>query len=78
LTQEAKAKGGTVESMKYGDERTVLADTLSIIQTLYCWVNGVGFSFEASRKIYRKCTEELWHSCTFTITPGRSQQGAAP
>lgn len=72
LSDEAKANTGIVEPMKYGDEKIILADTLSIIQTLYCWINGAGFSFEASRKIDQKCVEELWQNCTFTITSRRS------
>ena len=78
LAQEAKAKVGTVQPMEYGDEKTVLNETLSIIKTLYCWVNGIGFSFEGSRTIDRKCVEDLWPNCVFTITPERSRQGAAP
>ncbi|HEY1983695.1 MAG TPA: hypothetical protein VGH13_26725 [Xanthobacteraceae bacterium] len=78
LTKEAKERSGAVESIKYGDERTILTETLSIIKTLYDWVNGVGFSFEASRKIDRKCVEELWHNCTFTIKADRSRRGMPP
>ncbi|HEX3936879.1 MAG TPA: hypothetical protein VHX43_05175 [Xanthobacteraceae bacterium] len=78
LTQEAKKKAGQVEPVKLGDERTVLGETLPIIKTLYSWVNGVGFSFEASQKIDRKCAEELWQNCTFTIGPGRPRLGSPP
>jgi integrase len=30
-------------------------------------INGVGISFEASRKVDKKCAEKLWNGCTFTI-----------
>ncbi len=53
--------------MKVGDERPVLEGSLQIIELLYCWVNGVGISFEESRKIDKKCAEELWNGCKFDI-----------
>jgi hypothetical protein len=78
LTREAKDKLGAVEPMKLGDEKIILGETLSILKSLYSGVNGIGFSFEASRKIDRKCAEALWNRCTFTIEPERSRQGAPP
>jgi hypothetical protein len=53
--------------MKVGDERLVLESSLKIIELLYCWVNGVGISFEQSQKIDKKCAEELWNGCKFDI-----------
>ncbi|MGH6712319.1 MAG: hypothetical protein ACREEK_25545 [Bradyrhizobium sp.] len=68
LTQtKAERNGEIIAPMKVGDEKLVLETTLSVIQLFYCWVNGVGISFEDSRKIDRKCAEELWQGCTFTI-----------
>jgi AbiU2 len=78
IAHNLKPKEGDVTSIKYGDERAVLSDTLPIIEKLYCWVNGVGFSFVASRKIDQKCNEELWKNCTFSIPLGRSRQGSPP
>lgn len=53
--------------MKFGDEKPVLEASLREIEPLYCWVNGVGISFEQSQKIDKKCAEELWSSCKFEI-----------
>jgi hypothetical protein len=64
---KAERSGETIAPMKVGDERLVLEGSLQIIELLYCWVNRVGISFEASRKIDKKCAEELWNGCTFTI-----------
>jgi hypothetical protein len=51
----------------YGDEREVLDASLPIVEALYCWVNGRGFSFEDSRKIDRRNAEALWNGCTFKV-----------
>ena len=68
MTQtRAEKDGEIIAPMKVGDEKPVLETSLSVIELLYCWVNGVGISFEASRKIDKKCAEELWNGCTFTI-----------
>lgn len=68
LTQtKAEKDGEIIAPVKVGDERSVLETSLSVIQLFYCWVNGVGLSFEESRKIDKKCAQELWSGCTFTI-----------
>ena len=68
LTQtKAERSGETIAPMKVGDERPVLEGSLQIIELLYCWVNGIGISFEDSRKIDKKCAEELWNGCKFDI-----------
>ena len=58
---------GPIAPMKYGDERYMLDETLPIVETLYCWVNGCSFSFENSRRIDRKNAEALWTACKFKI-----------
>jgi hypothetical protein len=63
----AERDGEIIAPMKVGDEKPVLETTLGVIELLYCWVNGVGISFDASRKTDKKCAEELWNGCTFTI-----------
>lgn len=68
LTQtKAEKDGEIIAPMKVGDEKPVLETSLRVIELLYCWVNGVGISFEESRKIDQKCAEELWSGCTFAI-----------
>ena len=58
---------GSIDPMKYGDERNLLNDLLPIVQSLFCWINGKSFDFENSRKINRKNAEALWGACTFDI-----------
>jgi hypothetical protein len=73
LTQtKAERDGQTIAPMKVGDEKPLLEGSLQIIQMLYCWVNGVGISLEESRKIDKKCAEELWNGCKFDV-PDRTK-----
>jgi hypothetical protein len=68
LTQTVAEKSGEIIApMKVGDEKPLLVASLKIIELLYCWVNGVGISFEQSQKIDKKCAEELWSGCKFDI-----------
>jgi hypothetical protein len=60
-------KTGPVAPMKYGDEREILLASLPIVEALYCWISGKGFSFEDSREIDRKNAQALWKRCTFDI-----------
>lgn len=75
LTQtNAEKSGEIIAPMKVGDEKPVLETSLKIIELLYCWVNGVGISFAESQKIDKKCAEELWDACKFSIED-RSKSG---
>ncbi|MGY4435106.1 hypothetical protein ACVWWO_007583 [Bradyrhizobium sp. F1.13.1] len=68
LTQSnAERRGDTIAPMKVGDERPILDGSLAIIQLLYTWVNGISILFDQSRKIDKKCAEEMWSSCKFEI-----------
>jgi hypothetical protein len=68
LTQSnAERSGDTIAPMKVGDEKPILDGSLAIIQLLYSWVNGISILFDQSRKIDKKCAEELWSSCKFEI-----------
>ncbi len=60
LSNAAKNKAARVETIKYGDEKRVLEETLSIITHLYCWINGVGGS--RFRRPERS-TENVWKDC---------------
>ena len=61
-------KAGPVAPMKYGDERELLDRTLPLVEALYRWVGGAGFSFEDSREIDRRNAKALWEACTFNVT----------
>lgn len=68
LTQtNAEKNGEIITPMKVGDEKPVLEASFRIIESLYCWVNGVGISFEQSQRVDKKCAEELWNGCKFDI-----------
>jgi hypothetical protein len=68
LTQTAEEKkAGPIALMKHGDETPVLDASIGIVQSLYCWVNGVSLSFKDSQAIYQKCADGLWQACTFKI-----------
>jgi hypothetical protein len=67
LTETNLEKVGPVAPMKYGDERLLLFDSLSIVKVLHCWINGKGFSFANSQEIARKNAAALWKHCTFDI-----------
>jgi hypothetical protein len=60
-------KVGSIDPMKYGDEREILNASLPIVQALFCWVNGKSFDFENSREIDRENAKALWDACTFNI-----------
>jgi hypothetical protein len=60
-------KVGSIDPMKYGDEREMLNASLPIVQALFCRVNGKSFNFERSREIDRKNAKALWEACTFDI-----------
>ncbi len=68
LSQTRREKStGPIAPMEYGDERDILLASLPIVEALYCWVIGVGFSFEDIREINREHAEALWCHCTFDI-----------
>ncbi len=67
LSETRREQKAPVAPMKYGDERDLLNASLPIVQALYCWVSGTGFSFEDSRKIHRANAKALWEACTFDI-----------
>jgi hypothetical protein len=58
---------GPVDPMKYGDETAILEASIPIIEHLFSWVSGKGFSIENSRQIDRKNAQALWHGCTFKV-----------
>jgi hypothetical protein len=60
-------KIGPIAPMKYGDERKILDATKPIVEALYCWINGISFSFDDSREIDRRNAKALWEGCKFTI-----------
>ncbi len=64
----SEQKVGTIAPMKYGDETQLLEASLSIVEALYCWVNGISFCFKDSQNIARANAEALWSGCIFKVT----------
>jgi hypothetical protein len=60
-----REKDGPVQPMKYGDETELLKASIPIIERLYCWVNGSGFSIEDAQETDHKNAEALWTGCKF-------------
>jgi hypothetical protein len=60
-------KAGSIDPLKYGDERDMLNASLPIVQALFNWVSGKSFNFEDSRSIDRENAEALWGACIFNI-----------
>ena len=67
LTETRREKRGAVAAMRYGDETALLNDSIPIIETLFCWVNGKSFLISESQKIDHKNAQALWHGCKFDV-----------
>ncbi len=60
-------KAGPILPMKFADSKTLLDQTLPLIEKLFSSINYTPFSFDDSRKNDRECAAELWKQCVFTI-----------
>jgi len=67
LTETHREKRGPVPPMKTGGETTLMKRSIPIIEHLYCWINGIGFSIDDSQRIDRENAEALWTGCKFTV-----------
>jgi hypothetical protein len=67
LRQTVEEKKGPVTPMSHGDEGPVIDASISIVQAVNSWVNGVGLSFKDAQAIDRKCADALWGKCTFKV-----------
>jgi len=52
-----RERHGPLQPMKYGDETNLLNASIPIIERLYCWVSGKGFSIEDSQCIDQRNAE---------------------
>ena len=79
LIQTRGEKRGPIPAMKYGEERELRERSIRIIETLYCWVNGVSFDIkgdcvnQAKRNAF-----ELWASCEFNVSTSVNKLKALP
>jgi hypothetical protein len=67
LTTTRREKRAPVQPMKYGDETDLLNASVPIVERLYCWVNGKGFSVGDSQGIDQENAEALWKGCKFEV-----------
>ena len=67
LTETKLEKAGPFAPMKYGDERTLLFESLPIVEALHSRISGKSFAFANSQQIARNNAEALWKRCTFDI-----------
>jgi hypothetical protein len=66
LTETRREKRGPVQPMKYGDETKLLDASIPIIEHLYCWVNGKGFSIAEAQETDQENAAALWNGCKFS------------
>jgi len=67
LTETRREKKGPVEPMQKSDGHWLLLYSSSIIETLFCWINGKSFSIEDSVKIDYDNAEALWGGCRLNV-----------
>jgi hypothetical protein len=67
LEETRREQQGPVDPAKYHDETKLLEASIPIVEKLYCWVNGTGFSLNESREIHRGHSEALWNACQFKV-----------
>jgi len=67
LTETRREKRGPVEPMKKSDGHWLLLNSISIIETLFRWVNGKSFSIEDSVKIDYDNADALWRDCKLNV-----------
>lgn len=65
ITREEKR--GPVSAPKYGDERTILRQTQSVINYLHLSINGTDFAWGDSRRINKRNSQSLWRNVTVTL-----------
>jgi hypothetical protein len=67
LTSTRREKRAPVQPMKLGDETHLLNASVPIVERLYCWMNGKGFSVGDSQRIDQENAEALWNGCKFDV-----------
>jgi hypothetical protein len=67
LTSTRREKRAPVSPMKNGDGAALLETSIPIVERLYCWVTGKGFSIRNSQEIDQENAEALWSGCKFSV-----------
>lgn len=60
-------RGLPLRPLRYGDPAHFSRRSIPIAEALYCGVNGASFSFEDSRRFYRKAAKSLWRGCKVNV-----------
>ncbi|TIL41993.1 hypothetical protein [Mesorhizobium sp.] len=64
-------------TLKYGDEKSLLEDTVLIADALHLALNGTSFMWDDSREQAQRWADELWKNCKFEI-PKSGRRGSSP
>lgn len=67
LAVTRREKKGPVAAMANRDGRDLLKKSAPIVECLYRWVNGKGFSIADSKKINKKNALALWKGCKIKV-----------
>ena len=66
VTNTRQELAGKTTRAKYGQEKEVLLKTVSVIEDLYCWVNGTSFDIRGDcLELARKHAKEFWTNLRF-------------
>jgi hypothetical protein len=65
IAQPAMSDEASVEHLKYGDETTLLADTVAVASALHQGLTFGAFDWNGSRAIARRNARALWEGCSF-------------
>lgn len=60
-------KPAPANSLKYGDEKKLLNEAITIIDSFYLALHDKGFDWDGSHEISRERASELWNNCEFNI-----------
>lgn len=67
LEATRREKRAAITPMKNHDGIRMIEASIPIVEPLYTWITGSGFSIEESRRIDRKNAAALWDGCKFEI-----------
>lgn len=67
LNQTRLEKKSKPKTLKYGDEKWLLNESIKIVTGLYLWVNGTDFDIELSRRLARKRAVAFWEGISINV-----------
>ena len=67
ITTTKLEKTGPVQSVKRGDDITLLEASSQIVEALHLGVNGAGFSIQKARELNERNAAALWNGCKINV-----------